>query len=175
MGYSSYNGMNAEQAIRYELRGYDIITKTGSWWLVRVNRPADEKWHGHVTLVHALTQRWGGETAIKLVDASMGPAGTPPKSIFRRWLKESAGQERGEYEWGFIQRVEQEHNVADEMGPLKKGDTFSFAREVDFSDGVKEATFIYEGKFRARRATDGRLVRLPRNFRKRIALGGITT
>jgi hypothetical protein len=68
-----------------------------------------------------------------------------------------------------------EHAAADETGPLKAGDTFSFGREIEFSDGVKETTFVYEGKFRARRATDSALIRLPRNFRKRITLAGSTT
>ena len=174
MGWSSYTGMNAEQAIRHELRGYDIISKSGAWWLVRVNRPADEKWHGHVTLVHALTQRHGGETAIKLIDVSMGPTGTPPKSIFRRWLKESAGQERGGYEEEFIQRVEQEHNAADERAPLKPGDTFRTVQPIRYADGVSEDTFIYFGKFRAHRVSDRVGVRLPRDFRKRIASAATT-
>lgn len=167
MGWTGYSGMTAEEAVRYELRGTDIIAHTGAWWLTR--------WNGYVSLFHALTQRNDGEVSVKLVHASEGPLGTPPKAIFRRWLRESAGQERGQFEWGFIQRVEQEHEAASALGDLKPGDTFSFAREVEFTDGVKETTFVYDGKFRARRACDNAVIRLPRNFRKRIALGGVSS
>lgn len=168
MGWTSYPGMSAEEAVRHELRGLDIIARSGSWWIVRINWPGSE-YCGEVTLIHALSQRDGrGDVAVKLVDASMGPAGTPPKTIFRRWLKESAGQKRGEYEQSFIQRVEQEHARLSEVGVLVPGSTFRFAEEVKFSDGVSEREFEYCGKFRARRACDNNLIRLPRDFRKRI-------
>jgi hypothetical protein len=175
MGWTGYKGLTAEEVVRLELRGMEIITNSGAWWLVRLNESVDVQWRGYVTLIHALTQRSDGETAIKLVDASMGPIGTPPKSIFRRWLKESAGQERGEYEDEFIQRVQQTLNDADEIGALRPGDEFSLGREIEFMDGTKETTFIYAGKFRARRRGDGALIRLPRNFRKQILLCGATT
>lgn len=94
-----------------ELRGYEILVKSGAWWLVRVNRPADKRRHGRVTLVHAKTTQHAGETYVRLIDASTGPTGTPSEAIFCRWLEESAGQERGKYEDEFIQRVKLEHST----------------------------------------------------------------
>lgn len=167
MGWASYAGMSAEEAVRYELSGMDILARSGSWWLAKIVRPGSE-YDGWVTLVHAMTQRDGHDIAVKLVDASMGPAGSPPKSIFRRWMKESAGQKRDQYEQEFIQRVEEEHAKLSEVRTLKPGDTFRFAEEVKFSDGVVEREFEYCGKFRARRVCDNNLIRLPRDFRKRI-------
>lgn len=165
MGWTGYTNFTAEEAVRHELRGMEIIARSGAWWLVRGSV--------NVTLIHALTKRHGMEVTVKLVDASMGPTGTPPKTIFRRWLKESAGQERGKYEDEFIQRVQQTLNDADEIGALKPGDTFRTAQPIRYSDGVLEDTFIYFGKFRAHRVSDRVGVRLPRDFRKRIVLGGI--
>ena len=173
MGWSGYTNMTAEEAVRHELRGNDIIAKSGAWWLVRINRPGSD-WHGHVTLVHALTQRSGGEVMVKLVDASMGPNGTPPKTLFRRWLRESVGQDRGQFEVDFINRVEREHEEADSAKSLSKGDEFTFGSEFSFSDGVKESTFIYVEKYRARRKCDGVVVRLPRDFRTRITVLTLT-
>lgn len=167
MGWTSYPGMSAEEAVRYELSGMNILARSGAWWLAKIARPGSE-YDGVVTLVHAMTQRDGHDIAVKLVDASMGPAGSPPKSIFRRWMKESAGQKRGQYEQEFIQRVEEEYAKLSEVRTLKPGDTFRFTEEVKFSDGVAEREFEYCGKFRARRVCDNNLIRLPRDFRKRI-------
>lgn len=170
MGWTSYAGMSAEEAVRYELSGMDILARSGSWWLAKINRPGSQ-YDGEAVLIHALSKRDGrGDVAVKLVDASMGPAGTPPKTIFRRWMKESAGQKRGEYEQDFIQRVEEEHAKLSEVRTLVPGSIFRFAEEVKFSDGVSEREFEYCGKFRARRVCDNNLIRLPRDFRKRIVL-----
>lgn len=168
MGWTTYPGASTEEAVRHELRGTDILARSGSWWLVRMIRPGHE-YDGTVVLVHALSRHDGrGDVVVKLVDASMGPIGSPPKSIFRRWMKESAGQKRDQYEQDFIQRVEEEYAKLSEVRTLKPGDTFRFAEEVKFSDGVAEREFEYCGKFRARRVCDNSLIRLPRDFRKRI-------
>jgi hypothetical protein len=152
--------MTAEESVRHELRGTDILAKSGAWWLIR--NP-----NGTVVLVHALSSRAGGEVAIKLVSADMGPNGTPSKTIFRRWLKESEGQTRTTYEQDFIERVTNEHSTRGAI-TLKRGEEFSLASPISFSDGVVESTFLYVQKFRAYRKTDGMMVRLPRNFRSRI-------
>jgi hypothetical protein len=167
MGWTSYVGMTAEEAVRYELSGMDILARSGSWWLTKIVRPGS-KYDGWVTLIHAMSQRDGQGVAVKLVDASMGFIGSPPESIFRRWLKESEGQERGEYEREFIERMSIESEKLSATKDLKPGQSFRLESEVEFSDGVKEQEFQYCGKFRARRASDNSLVRLPRNFRKRI-------
>lgn len=161
MGWTGYTGMTAEQAVRHELRGNDILAKSGAWWLVQLN-------HGKVTLVHALTQRHSGEVMVKLVDVSMGPVGTPPRNIFHRWLKLSATQTRGQYERDFIDRVTEEHMLLSSQQSIKPGDHFSVALEWTFSDGVTEKMFIYEGKYVARRVCDNKRVRLRRDFRKCI-------
>lgn len=167
MGWCSYDGMTAEESVRYELRGMDILMHSGSWWLTKINRPGSQ-YDGVVTLIHALTRRDGGGTAVKLVDATMGPSGTPPKSIFRRWMRESASQPRGKYELEFVSRVEIELDKQSITSSMKPGQTFRFSKEVQFSDGVSESEFEWCGKFRARRKCDNALIRLPRNFRSRI-------
>jgi len=157
--------LTTEERLSLQSRGLDIITCNGSWFLVRLNDAVAPEWRGHITLVQ--TVRRHGEFVV--VDASMGPLGTPPKSIFRRWLLESAGQERNEYEQGFIARVTDEHAMLDAQRSLKVGDRFTTHLEWSFSDGVTEREFIYEGKYRARRASDNKTFQLPRNFRKSVA------
>lgn len=153
--------MTVQEAVAYELRGMDVIRKAGLWRLIRTTT-------GKYALVQALTHRDNGETYIKLIDSSMGPSDSPPKAMFNEWLRLSKGQERTKYEIEFIERVRNEFIDRAAIKPLKAGDTFSFATPIKWSDGVEEGTFVYIERFRARRKCDDRLIRLPKNFRKRI-------
>lgn len=164
MGWTEYYGMTAKQAADHELRGMDILATSGSWRIARTTT-------GVVLLVQALTRRTANGTAIKVIDASMGPADLPPKGIFRRWLKESEGQARGQHEQDFITRANADH---ERVKPnLKVGDTFTLTRVIKFTDGVETDTFTYLGKYTARRP-DGSRVRLPKNFRKMVVASELT-
>lgn len=161
MGWSSYDGMNVFDAIAYELRGVDVLRRDGYWRLVRTST-------GNYALIQALVRRENGQTWIKLVDSSMGPSDTPPKSLFNEWLRRSDGQTRTVHEIQFIEQSRNHYIDLASVRSLKAGDTFTFTTPVRFTDGVEEDTFIYHGRFRAARHCDGVLIRLPKNFRKRI-------
>ena len=160
MGWSAYPNMTAKEAVRYELQGLDILAESGAWYLCRNTNNV-------VFIVQALTERFGGEVAVKMIDGGMGPLGTPPRSLFARYLREIAGREVGTYEQEFIDRVKAEH--ARPTVSLKPGALFVLGGGIRYSDGVTETRFIYEGKYTARRASDNVRVRLPKNFRKRIS------
>lgn len=161
MGWTSYNGMNAQEAVAWELRGLDILAKSGAWYLCRNDK-------GTAFLVYAMSSRENGQVFIKLVDSSMGPVATPPQTLFRRYLRESQGQTFGTYEQDWIHSVEAEYAQRKTAPSLKPGNVFTLSTPLNFTDGVTEDTFVFIGKFRARRVTDNVGVRLARDFRKHI-------
>ena len=162
MGWSSYSNLTAKEAVRYELHGTEILAESGAWYLCR------NTIHGVVFLVHAISSRENGQVYVKLVDSSMGPVATPPQAIFRRYLRESEGQTFGTYEQDWINSVEAEYAQRKAAPSLKPGVIFTLRTPLHFTDGLIEDTFVFVGKFRARRITDNVNVRLPRGFRKHI-------
>lgn len=162
MGWYSYPGMNAHECIDHQMRGTELIRKSGSWRLVLV--PVSGKY----VLVHALTRYEDGEVYVKLIGADEHPAASPPKALFNEWLRLTKGQERGQHEQEFIERVRNEYIDRAAVKSLKVGDVFRFTTPLRFTDGTEEDTFVYYGKFRATRKCDAVMVRLPKNFRQRI-------
>lgn len=161
MGWTGHFGVTAAEAIDYELQGCEILAKSGSWRLIRFDTGEQTK----TTLVHCLTKRYGKEVTTKIVSATEGPFGTPPKAIFNKYITE-VPEPDGTWDAIFRERVQAEH--AEQKTTLGAGDAFTITAgyQPTWSDGAPIAgTYTFLGKFRARRY-DGVTVRLPRGWRK---------
>lgn len=167
MGWSGHAGLTAREAVEFELRGTDVLKRVGNWVVWR-NKS------GHVGLTHFLTRRSGGRrdpyVAVKAVDITMGPGSTPPKSVVVEYLKhydgdvEAAG---GTYGADILRKA-----LAPKAKPaaIVPGDTFTIPADEygrTWDDGQPLAgDYVWLGKYRARRAWDGVMVRLPRYWRR---------
>lgn len=150
MGSTGYTGMSAQDAIALELRGTTVLARSGNWVMTRNGV-------GMVGLTHFLTKRYGSEVVVKATEITMGPYVTPPASIARKYVAaydgdlEAAG---GAYGAPVLRKA-----LQPKTGPKAVPGYTVFTVE-----GVE---YVWLGKYRARRARDGQVVRLPRNWRSR--------
>lgn len=164
MGWTGYPNMKAQEAIAEELRGTEVLARSGNWVMWRNS-------HEHVGLTYFLTERKDGYVYVKGVDITMGPGKIPPRTIARKYLAEygfdydAAG---GTYGADLLRR-------ASEFVPRTKvipGHTAFRIPEDEYgltwADDVPMAgEYVWLGGFRALRMVDRQHVRLPRNWRRR--------
>lgn len=165
MGWTGYADLTTQEAITFELRGTSVHARTGNWVMW-------ENENGHVGLTHFLTKRSGSTAFIKAVDITMGPLRTPPASVARKFVAAYGGDvdaAGGEYGAPILRQALAPKPRTPKPIPGYTVFTIPEDKYVStWSDGVAFAgEYVWLGKYRARRMLDGRVVRLPRNWRRR--------
>lgn len=165
MGWTGYPEFTTnEQAIQYELRGCEVIRRSGNWFIVKL--PS-----GQIDGLRIMTAKGDGCPATKVIGFSSGPGEVPPEPFYRAWLAlcEREGITPRHYEPEWRERCEATYAKRRKVGTLVPGTRFRVVEPYHFADGVSEDTFTLVERYRARRVSDGCRVRLPRGFRDRIA------
>lgn len=167
MGWTGYPGLTAREAVEFELRGVQVLKRSGNWAVWRNDS-------GYVGLTYFITQRSGGRhaptVAVKPVDIGMGPGVTPPKAVAVEYLKhyngdvETAG---GTYGADLLRKaVEPKRKPHTPILPGYTVFTIPDTYTGQWSDNVPMAgTYIWLGRYKAQRS-DGARVTLPRWWRK---------
>ncbi len=162
MGWTGYYGLTAQEAIAAEMRGTEIIKRSGNWIVFRNQ-------YGHVGLTHFLTQRSRDEVFVKDVDITMGPGIVPPRAIAQAYVDLYDGdidKAGGHYGADVLREALEKRSQKDKVD-IKPGATFALDTEGTWSDGEPmRGEYTYLGKYRARR-DDGITVKLPRWWRRR--------
>lgn len=161
MGWTTRVGMSAQDSIRAELAGCDVLRSSGAWYVCRNSR-------GDVFMVQALTQRDGADVSVKMVQADAGPFGCPSESLYRFYVRARNDRPVTEYETEWRERCEGKYAAARRAPKLQAGDVFRLRSAIHYTDGVVEDTFRFGERFTGYRVSDGRRVRLPKGFRSWI-------